>query len=128
MTRKVLCAAVVLVFGFSVARAEVLRGSIKKIEDGKITFATYDRATKKAGEDKTYAVAKDAKVLKGKFNKEDKKVEAGDALSDGLQNKVFQSIGKRGVRAQITTNDAGEVTQILVFPQFRKKKKSNNVN
>ena len=40
MVRKIFCALAVLVLVFSVATAEDFIGSIRKIEDGKITVAT----------------------------------------------------------------------------------------
>jgi len=97
--------------------AEDIRGVITKVsDDGKtITVATRDKETKKLGEGKDYTVSSSVKINKGKYNKEEKKVEVGDTLKDGLTNEVFKNIGKRGVFATITTDDSGNVTQIVVF-------------
>jgi hypothetical protein len=123
MLRKAVCAAAVLVFAFGVAAAEEINGRILKIEDGKITVGSkYDKETKKFAEEKSYPVAKDVKVLSAKFNKEEKKFEAGDALQGGLKNERLQNIGERGIRAVVVTNGAGQVTEIRVLPQFKKKK------
>jgi hypothetical protein len=121
MLRKAVCAAAVLVFAFSVAVAEEINGNITKVEDGKITVGKYDKETKKVGDEKTYTLAKDVKVLTAKFNKEEKKFEAGEPLQGGLKNDRFQNIGERGVRATIVTNDAGQVTEIRVRMGKRKK-------
>ncbi|MBM4070308.1 MAG: hypothetical protein FJ271_15335 [Planctomycetes bacterium] len=122
MLQKALCAAVVVALGVSLATAEELRGSIKKVQKGKITVAMkFDKETKKFTEEKTLKVAKNVKVVKAKFNKETMKVEAGDELEGGLKNKRFTEIGERGIFATIVTNDDGLVTEIRIF-EFRKKK------
>jgi hypothetical protein len=122
MLRKAVCAAAVLVFAFSVATAEEINGRITKIEGGKITVASkYDKETKKFAEEKTYPLATNVKVMTAKFNKEEKKVEAGEPLQGGLKNERLQNIGERGVRATVITNDAGQVTEILVRQGKRKK-------
>jgi hypothetical protein len=121
MLRKAVCAAAVLAFAFSVAAAEEINGRILKIEDGKITVASkYDKETKKFAEEKSYPLAKDVKVLTAKFNKEEKKVEAGEPLQGGLKNERLQNLGERGVRATVVTNNAGQVTEIRIFQGKRK--------
>lgn len=119
MIRKALFASVVLGISFGVATAEEFFGAIKKVEDGKIAFVTRKKGEK--GEEKTFSLAKSVKVVKAKFNKEEKKVEAGEELEGGLKNKRFEEIGKFGVGAQIITNGDGVVTEIRVF-EFKKKK------
>ncbi|HYV34511.1 MAG TPA: hypothetical protein VE988_02335 [Gemmataceae bacterium] len=43
-------------------------------------------------------------------------VKEGDALEGGLKNEVFTKIDdKKGVFAQITTNDAGKITKIVTI-------------
>jgi hypothetical protein len=124
MLRKAVCAAVVLAFvGLGSARAEEINGSIKSIKDGKVTFATnFDKDTKTFKDEKTYTLAKDCKVVNAKFSRKDKKVTVGDEIKEGLKTERLSNIGDRGVRAQIVTNDAGQVTEIRVF-QPRKGKK-----
>lgn len=122
MLRKLLCAAIVVALGVSLATAEEIRGVIKKVQKGKITVGTkFDKETKKFTEEKVYTVAKGVKVVKAKFNKEEKKIEAGEEIEGGLKNKRFTEIGERGIFATIITNDDGQVTEIRVF-EFRKKK------
>jgi hypothetical protein len=125
MLRKAVCAAAVLAITFSVASAEEFFGSITKIADGKITVSTkYDKAEKKFTEEKTLTVAKDVKVVNAKFNKEEKKLEAGEPLEGGLKNERFQNLGKGGVRAILITNPDNQVTEIRVLRGFGKKKKA----
>jgi hypothetical protein len=121
MLRHAFCAAAALVFALGAARADEFRGSVKKVEDGKVTVATkFDRETKKFQEEKTYPLAKDVKILNATYNREEKKVEVGEPLKDGFKNERFQNIGDRGVRAQIVTNADGQVTEIRVFPPRKK--------
>jgi hypothetical protein len=122
MLRYAVAAVAVLAFGFGTARSEEFVGSIKKVEDGKITVAKFDRETKKFDEGKSYTLAKDVKVLNATFNKEEKKVVPGEPLKEGLKNERFEKIGPFGVFSQIITNNDGQVTEIRVFPPFKFKK------
>jgi hypothetical protein len=116
------CALVVLAFSVGLAMSEEFFVAIKKVEDGKITAAKVKKG-EKPGDDMTYTLAENVKVVKGKFNPEEKKFEAGEALEDGLKNKRFEKIGKFGVFAQIITKD-DKVTEIRVMEfKFKKKKK-----
>src|SRR5262245_64671799 len=118
MMRNVLCAAVVLALGVSVATAEELMGAILKVEKGKITFVARKKGEK--GEEKSFSLAKALKVVKGKRN-EDKKIEAGEAIEGGLRNKIFRELGEKGLRVQIITNDDGHVQVIRVIGTRKKK-------
>lgn len=73
-----------------------------------------------------YDLAKNAKIAKGMFNKDDKKFTAGDAIEGGLKNEIFTKAGEKGVAARITVaddgDDKGKVTQILIVGG---KKKAN---
>lgn len=115
--RKFVAAAVILVIGFSVAMAEEFGGTIKKVDGNKITVLKRAKVKGEKGEEVTLTVAKDAKVVKGTFNKETKKLEAGDAIENGLKNEMFS----KDVNARITTNDAGAVTEIAVMAGKKKK-------
>lgn len=127
MLRKLACAIAVLALCISVATAEEIFGAIRKVGDKEITVNKFKRGEKK-GEEVTLKLADKVKVLNAKINKEDKKVEPGDELDGGLKNARFEKIGKFGVMAQIITNDDGAVTEIRVFPGFKKggKKKPND--
>jgi hypothetical protein len=120
MLRKVVCAAVVLVLSVGVVLADEIRAVIIKVEGNKVTFAEAKGKGEK-GAEQTLPVAKNVKVVKGKRNKETKKVEAGDELENGLKNEVFSKIGEKGVRATIITDaDNKRITEIRVL--LRKKK------
>ncbi len=115
MLRRAVCALAVVAFSFGLVVAADFRGVITKVsEDGKtITVGTkFDRETKKLAEEKNYTLSATAKVVKGKFNKEEKKLEAGAEFKESLSDILKKS--KRGLFAMITTNDEGQVTQIIV--------------
>jgi hypothetical protein len=125
MIRKLACVGVLFVFA-GVLIAEEFNVSIRKVEGNKITAvkgAKFNKDTKKleGGTEITLEAVPDVKVMSGKKNKDTKKIDAGDALQGGLKNERFTKIGDFGVGAQVTTNDAGKVTQILVFGGKKKK-------
>jgi hypothetical protein len=122
MFGKVACAGLVLAIGVGVALADEFNASIRKVEDGKVTFVKRVKGQKPdEGTAVTLPTSADVKVLNGKFNKDTKTVEAGEALSGGLKNERFSNIGERGVPAHLITSEDGKtITEIRVF-QFRKK-------
>lgn len=128
MVRKLVCAAFMMTVAVGVVFADEFNATITKAGDGKVTYQKYKKATEKGkapekdGEPVTISVAKDAKVVKGVFNKDTKKIEAGEALEGGLKNDVFAKIGEKGVLARITTDgDNKNVTQIIVMGGKKKK-------
>jgi hypothetical protein len=121
MLRKVVGAAFVLVLCVGFSFAEEIQAIITKVEGGKISFT--EMKGKEKGDSKTLPVDTKVKVVKGKFNKETKKVEAGDDIEDGLKNKMFSDIGEKGIRAQIVTDaDNKKITEVRIF---KGKKKDN---
>jgi hypothetical protein len=119
MQRLVFASFVVLV-GFGVAVAEEFSANISKVDGNKVTFTKTEKG-KKVGEEMTLPVADSVKINKGKFNKEDKKYEIGDAIEGGLKAKMFADITEKGVNARITTDD-GKITQIVITGGGKKKK------
>jgi len=123
MIRKIACAVFILGVSFSLAIGEEHRAVIKKVEGGKVTFTVRDKETKKEGEAMTLPVADNVKVVKGKFNKETMKLEAGDEIKEGLKNEMFTKIGEKGLFGRvITDSDNKKIVEIRVF-SFEKKKK-----
>jgi hypothetical protein len=122
MLRKVVGTAVVLVLCVGVALADEIRAVITKVEGDKVTFAEAKGKGEK-GPEKTLPVADNVKVVKGKFNKETKKVEVGDEIDKGLKNDMFSKIGEKGMGAMIVTDaDNKKITEIRVFGGGKKKK------
>jgi hypothetical protein len=117
MMKRVVSAVVVLGFFAGLVLADEIRAVITKVDGDKVTF--YESKGKgEKGDEKTLPVAKDAKILHGKFNKETKKLEAGDKIEDGLKDKTFTSIGEKGVRALIITDDDNKaIKEIRVAPR-----------
>lgn len=118
--RKLAAAAVILMVSVGVAMAEEFGGILKKVEGDKITVTKFKKGEK--GEDVTLTVAANVKVVKGKFNKETKKFEAGDALEGGLKNAAV----KAGAFVRITTDNDNKVTEIRVAEGLKKKGKDKN--
>lgn len=119
MLRKVVAASLILVFCVGVTFADELFGRITKVEGNKVTFTPFKG--KEKGEEQTFTVSKNVKVVKGKFNKETKSVEAGDELEGGLKHKMFKDIGEKGIFAQIVTDD-NKIKEIRVMQRKGKKK------
>jgi hypothetical protein len=118
--RKFAAVAAVLLFSFSIAVADEFIAVVKKVDGNKVTIL---KGKKDDAKEVTLTAADNVKVLKGKFNKEDKKIEAGDPIEEGLKNKMFAS--EKGVFARITTSDDGKITQILVMGGKGGKKKQD---
>ena len=125
MLRKLVGAAVLLVLCIGVTLADEIRAVIIKVDGDKVTFAEAKGKGEK-GPEQTLPVADNVKIVKGKFNKDTKKVEAGDTIEDGLKNKMFTSIGEKGVRGLIVTDsDNKKITEIRVGGGGKGKGKGN---
>jgi hypothetical protein len=130
--RKLLCSIFVMSLTMGLVAAEEFTAVIKKVDGDKVTFAKFSFKDKKVekGEDTVLPAAKDVKVTRGIFNKEDKKFEPGEAIENGLKNEMFTKLGEKkddtekkdkkgfglgGLFAQITTSEDGKtITAISV--------------
>lgn len=119
--RKVIAASLVMVLSAGVVFADEIRAVITKVEGHKITFAERKGKGQK-GEEQTLPVAKDVKIVKGKFNKENKTFDAGDPLEGGLKHKMFTNINEKGVPALIIT-DGKKITEVRIFTRGKGKGK-----
>jgi hypothetical protein len=118
MVRKMFCAMVVMFLGIGFVAAAELNGVITKVDGNKITFQEMTKAKKgakseKVGDAKVFTVAKDAKIVGSKFDKDAKKTVEGDEIKGGLTNEMFTKIGEAGVNATITY-EGDTVSKILV--------------
>lgn len=113
MLRKVLGAVIVVVLCAGISLAEEIRAVITKVADDKVTFAE-SKGKGEKGPEKTLSVAANVKVVKAKFNKDTKKLEAGDPLEGGLKNELFTNIGEKGRGATIVT-EGDKIVEIRVF-------------
>jgi hypothetical protein len=121
MLRKCVGAVAILTVSLGVALADEFTAVITKVQDGKVTFTKFKKGEK--GTETTLPTAANVKVVNGKFNKDTKKVEAGDALTGGLKNEQLATIGEKGVFGYIVTDDDNKkITEIRVL-QFKGKKK-----
>jgi hypothetical protein len=120
MLRKVVCVVAIMVLSVGVVFADQFGALITKVDGNKVTF--YPFKDKQKGEEKTMKAAKDVKIVKAKFNKETKTIEAGDEIEGGLKSKMFAEIPEKGIFGQITTDDDNKrIKEIRVFA-FKKKK------
>jgi hypothetical protein len=124
MFRKLVCAMFVMVLAVSFVFAEEFQASITKVDGNKVTYQKMKKG-KKEGDAVTVELAKDAKILKGTFNKDTKKLEDGDAIEGGLKAEMFsKATEEKGVNATITTDDDKKtITKIVIGG---KKKKAAN--
>src|SRR5262245_44915027 len=80
---RFVCAAVMTLVTFGVAMADEFVGIIAKVEDSKITFYKFDVQAQAKGDETTLPAAKDIKVVEGKLNQAEFKIEAGDKIENG---------------------------------------------
>ena len=113
MLRRIIGAVVVLVFCVGITLAEEIRAIIIKVDGDKVTFAE-SKGKGERGPEQTLTVSEKVKVVKGKFNKDTKKLEAGDAIDGGLKADMFSKIGDKGLPATLTIEDK-KCTQVIVF-------------
>jgi hypothetical protein len=128
MIRKLVCAMVVMLVGIGFVTADEWTGIITKVDGNKITFQKTKKVNKKNendGDPVTLSVAKDAKIVKGMFNKDTKKVEAGDKIEGGLTADVFTKAGDKGVAARVTTSSDNKTATEIMVTGGKKKKAAN---
>jgi hypothetical protein len=123
MLRKVVSAFVVLALCVGFTLAEEVRVFITKVDGDKITYQENlskggkgGKGKVEKGPEKTLPVTSTVKVVKGKFNMETKKLEAGDPIEKGLKDDTFTKIdAEKGVQATIVTDaDNKNITEIRV--------------
>lgn len=111
MLRKVLCAGFVVAVTVGLVAGEEFTATIKKVDGKNVTLNKSKKDAKV--DDETLTVADNVKVVNGKFDKDTKKVDAGDPIEGGLTNSKFTNIGEKGVRARIIT-DNNKIVEIRV--------------
>ncbi len=120
MLRRVVSAAFILVLVAGVTLADEIRAIIIKVEGGKVTFAE-NKGKGERGPEQTLPVAANVKVLKGKFNQDTKKLEAGDPLEGGLKHELFSKIEEKGLPATVITDtDNKKISEIRVGGKGKK--------
>jgi hypothetical protein len=130
MIRKLFCAVVVMTVAVGFVLADEFQGAITKIDGDKVTVQKMKGKGKgkgakaeKDGDPVTMSIAKDAKIVKGKFDMEAKKMVAGDAIEGGLKHEMFSKVSEdMPVMATITTDaDNKSITTIMVGGGKKKK-------
>jgi hypothetical protein len=116
--RSLIVAGVFLTMSLGLVMAETFNGQIVEIKGNKLTVI---KGKKKDVEGKEVTLTVDAKVKvsKGKFNPDTKKVEATDAIPEGIKSDLLV----KGKNISITTDDtSGNVTAIILGGKGGKKK------
>ena len=129
MTRKLFCSMFVMVLGVGFVMAGEYQGRILKVDDGTVTFQKTKGKGKDAenvGDPIKLKVAKGAKVVSAKFDKDAGKLVDGDAVTDGLKNEMFSKTGKKGLNAMLTTEGEGDKETITKIRVVGGKKKAAN--
>jgi hypothetical protein len=61
-------------------------------------------------------------VVKGKANRETKKLEAGEPIREGLKNPMFSNISEKGIRGMIITDESNKrIAEIRIGGGGKKK-------
>jgi hypothetical protein len=132
--RRFACAAVVAVFSVSVAIAADWRVMITKVDADKNTISFKKLPMEKGGElgeEMTAKLSATAKIYKGKFNAETKKLEKTDATLEvgALADRVSKGKGKKkGAIATITTDDGGKTVSQIIIGGGKGGKKKKDAN
>jgi hypothetical protein len=123
MFRKCVGAVFVLVVFVGFTLADEIRAFITKVDGNKVTFQE-NLGKGQKGEAKTLPVSDKVKVVKGVFNQDTKKFDAGDPIDGGLKAEVFSKIdAEKGLQATlITDKDNKSITEIRVGGRGGKKK------
>jgi hypothetical protein len=114
-------APVVIAVAVGVGAADEFFAQITKVEGNKVTYQKYEKG-KKVGDPVTTDIASGTTIAEAKRDTASKKLVAGDAIEDGLKNKLFPTAsGGKAVTAVITTAEGSNaVKQILVVRRLKK--------
>jgi len=129
MIRKLVCAMFVMTVAVGFVLADEFQGAITKIDGDKVTVQKMKKGKgkgakgEKDGDPVTMTIAKDAKIVKGMFDKDAKKMVAGDAIEGGLKADLFSKVSEdMPVNAMITTDaDNKSITMIMIAKGGKKK-------
>jgi hypothetical protein len=121
--RKFVCAAFVLLVGITFVVGGEFAATITKIEDGKTVH--FKKGKKGNVVEGKLPLAASVKVVKGVFNKDTKKVDAGDAIADGVKSDTFTK-AEKGVAVFLITEGEGDAEKIVEIRVTGKKKKAAN--
>ncbi|HZZ78185.1 MAG TPA: hypothetical protein VFE62_06685 [Gemmataceae bacterium] len=124
MARKLALAVFAMTVCIGIVAADEFTAIITKVDGGKVSFYKTKKG-KKDGEEVTLPAADKVEVVKGKFNKDDKKFVAGDAIEGGLKAELFTKISEKGVAARIVTDDDGKKIKTIMVVGGKKKKNAN---
>jgi hypothetical protein len=115
--KKCAFAAAVLLASFGIALGEEVTVSIVRVDRDLITFHRLNKGKK--GERERLPAAPGVIVAKMRFDKETKKIAAGDPIEGGLKNEIFS----KQIPARITISDDNKTITRVLAASFTFKKK-----
>jgi hypothetical protein len=121
MLRQIVGAAILFVLFIGITFADEFRAVITKVEGDKVTFTEFKGKGQK-GPEHTMPVADNLKVVKGRMNKETKKVEVGEEVKEGLKHSMFSDIERPIPSVIMTDGDNKKITEIRVFSKKGRQK------
>jgi len=111
MFRRSLAAVVVLFVVASLVVAGSYTGVITKISDSEVTIRVRKDKDDKKGEEKTFKVSKDVKIVRKAKDKDDEKVSIGD-FAKTVEKATEAKKGPKGVFAKIETEGEGNKEKV----------------
>src|SRR5215204_586679 len=115
MLKRLACAVAILGLTLTFANAEEIKGTILNVGEGKVTVRLKGKEKGVKGEEKTFELAKDAKVCQqeGKDKKE---------IAGGLKSDAISAIdAKKGHPGTVVTNADNKVVEIILGTPKKKK-------
>jgi hypothetical protein len=102
------------------AVGEEIKGVLVKIEDRVVSYTTLRKPGESIlnREEFTLPLAKDAKIMKAKYNLKTKKIELDGEVPDGVNHKQLKDVKNAGgaIGAIIITDEGGkEIKELQVF-------------
>jgi hypothetical protein len=117
MNSHALVAGLFLLLCLGFVQAEEFAAPLVKVADGKVTFT---RGIGKNKQDITLPAEK-CRVFLAKYDKINKKIDAGDELAGGLKNPLFEKLQKDTIEAWICTNEAGDkILELRIYQSAKK--------
>ncbi len=89
---------------------------ITQVRSGNVTFYKTQGKATKTGTAMTLPTSSNIKVVKRKYDVQQKKAVGGDPIQGGLKHAMFSNISEKGIRAVITTDLQDQrITEMWIF-------------
>jgi len=93
---------------------------LTEIKDDTVTGYKTKGKGEKDEKTTTFKVTKDAKIVKGMFDKDTMKFKAGDPIEGGLKNEMFAAdkLKEGKTRVRLTTEGEGDAEKVTTIMSF----------